>query len=172
MKKILLISDTHGYIDNTILKYVKESDITIHAGDVGNDKLIDIIGNHTLFIGVYGNIDDNIVRSILKESEIIEIENHKFLITHIAGKSPSYNQKTKKLINNEKPNILVYGHSHLLRVEFDKRNNLTAINPGAAGKHGFHKKRTMIRFKISSRGLKDMEIIDLGDRGKLSDSIR
>ena len=80
MKKILLISDTHGYIDDTILKYVKESDITIHAGDVGNDKLIDNIKNHTLFVGVYGNIDDHLVRSILKENEIIEIENHKFLI--------------------------------------------------------------------------------------------
>ena len=171
MKKILLISDTHGYIDDTILKYVKDSDITIHAGDIGNHKLIDNIKKHTLFFGVFGNIDDFIVRSILKESEIIEIENHKFLITHIAGKSPFYNLKTKKLINNEKPNILIYGHSHLLKVEFDKRNNLTAINPGAAGKHGFHKKRTMIRFKISSQGIKDMQIIDLGDRGKLSDPI-
>ena len=165
------MSDTHGYIDHTILKYVKESDITIHAGDIGNDKLIDNIRNHTLFVGVYGNIDDHIVRSILKENEIIEIENHKFLITHIAGKITSYNQKTRELINNEKPNILVYGHSHLLKVEFDKRHNLTAINPGAAGKHGFHKKRTMIRFKINSQGIKDMQIIDLGYRGKLSDPI-
>ena len=172
MKKILLISDTHGYIDNSILKYVKESDITIHAGDVGNDKIIDSFRNHTVFIGVYGNIDDHKIRSILKENEIIEIENHKFLITHIAGKSPFYNQKTKKLINDENPNIIIYGHSHLLKVEFDKKNNLTAINPGAAGKHGFHKKRTMIRFKISAQGLKDMQIIDLGDRGKLSNSIR
>ena len=168
MKKILLISDTHSYIDDTILKYVKDSDITIHSGDVGNVKLIDNIRKHTLFFGVFGNIDDCKVRSILKESEIIEIENHKFLITHIAGKSPFYNQKTKKLINNEKPNILIYGHSHLLKVEFDKKNNLTTINPGAAGRHGFHKKRTMIRFKISTEGLSDMEIIELGDRGKLS----
>ena len=74
MKKILLISDTHGYIVYTILKYVNESDITIHAGDVGNDKLIDNIKNNTLFVGVYGNIDDHLVRSILKENEIIEIE--------------------------------------------------------------------------------------------------
>ena len=96
MKKILLISDTHSYIDDTILKYVKDSDITIHSGDVGNVKLIDNIRKHTLFFGVFGNIDDYKVRSILKESEIIEIENHKFLITHIAGKSPFYNQKTKK----------------------------------------------------------------------------
>ena len=78
MKKILLISDTYGYIDHTILKYVKESVTIIHAGDIGNDKLIDNIRNHTLFVGVYGNIDDHIVRSILKENEIIEIENHKF----------------------------------------------------------------------------------------------
>ena len=168
MKKILLISDTHSYFDETILKYVKDSDITIHAGDVGNEKLIKTIRKHTVFIGVYGNIDDHLIRSTLKENEIINIENHKFLITHIAGTSPNYNKKVKKLISDEKPNILIYGHSHLLKVEFDKKNQLTAINPGAAGKHGFHKKRTMIRFKISKSGLSDMEIIELGERGELS----
>ena len=168
MKKILLISDTHGYLDETILKYMKDSDITIHAGDVGNEKLINTIRKHTVFIGVYGNIDDRLIRSTLKENEIINIENHKFLITHIAGICPNYNKKVKKLISDEKPNILIYGHSHLLKIEFDKKNQLTAINPGAAGKHGFHKKRTMIRFKISKSGLSDMEIIELGERGKLS----
>ena len=168
MKKILLISDTHGYFDETILKYVKDSDITIHAGDVGNEKLINTIRKHTVFIGVYGNIDDRLIRSTLKENEIINIENHKFLITHIAGICPNYNKKVKKLISDEKPNILIYGHSHLLKIEFDKKNQLTAINPGAAGKHGFHKKRTMIRFKISKSGLSDMEIIELGERGELS----
>ena len=117
---------------------------------------------------MYGNIDDHLIRSTLKENEIINIENHKFLITHIAGMCPNYNKKVKKLISDEKPNILIYGHSHLLKVEFDKKYQLTAISPGAAGKHGFHKKRTMIRFKISKSGLSDMEIIELGERGKLS----
>ena len=147
---------------------MKDSDITIHAGDLGNEKLINTIRKHTVFIGVYGNIDDHLISSTLKENEIITIENHKFLITHIAGICPNYNKKVKKLISDEKPNILIYGHSHLLKVEFDKKNQLTAINPGAAGKHGFHKKRTMIRFKISKSGLSDMEIIELGERGKLS----
>ena len=168
MKKILLVSDTHGYLDDTILKYVKGSDITIHAGDLGGEDIIDTIKKHTFFIGVYGNIDDHQVRSTLKENEIINIENHKFLITHIAGKCPNYNKKVKKLISDEKPQILIYGHSHLLKVEYDKKNQLTVINPGAAGKHGFHRKRTMIRFKISKSGLSDMEIIELGERGKLS----
>ncbi len=168
MKKILLVSDTHSYLDDTILKYVKGSDITIHAGDLGGEDIIDTIKKHTFFIGVYGNIDDHQVRSTLKENEIINIENHKFLITHIAGKCPNYNKKLKKLISDEKPQILIYGHSHLLKVEFDKKNQLTVINPGAAGKHGFHRKRTMIRFKISKSGLSDMEIIELGERGKLS----
>lgn len=168
MKKILLVSDTHSYLDDTILKYVKGSDITIHAGDLGGEDIIDTIKKHTFFIGVYGNIDDHQVRSTLKENEIINIENHKFLITHIAGKCPNYNKKVKKLISDEKPQILIYGHSHLLKVEYDKKNQLTVINPGAAGKHGFHRKRTMIRFKISKSGLSDMEIIELGERGKLS----
>ena len=168
MKKILLVSDTHSYLDDIILKYVKGSDITIHAGDLGGEDIIDTIKKHTFFIGVYGNIDDHQVRSTLKENEIINIENHKFLITHIAGKCPNYNKKVKKLISDEKPQILIYGHSHLLKVEYDKKNQLTVINPGAAGKHGFHRKRTMIRFKISKSGLSDMEIIELGERGKLS----
>ena len=168
MKKILLVSDTHSYLDDTILKYVKGSDITIHAGDLGSEDIIDTIKKHTFFIGVYGNIDDHQVRSTLKENEIINIENHKFLITHIAGTCPNYNKKVKKLISDEKPQILIYGHSHLLKVEYDKKNQLTVINPGAAGKHGFHRKRTMIRFKISKSGLSDMEIIELGERGKLS----
>tara|TARA_B100001057_G_scaffold60876_1_gene54133 strand:- start:689 stop:1195 length:507 start_codon:yes stop_codon:yes gene_type:complete len=168
LKKILLVSDTHSYLDDTILKYVKGSDITIHAGDLGSEDIIDTIKKHTFFIGVYGNIDDHQVRSTLKENEIINIENHKFLITHIAGTCPNYNKKVKKLISDEKPQILIYGHSHLLKVEYDKKNQLTVINPGAAGKHGFHRKRTMIRFKISKSGLSDMEIIELGERGKLS----
>ncbi|MFL2592372.1 MAG: metallophosphoesterase [Cryomorphaceae bacterium] len=168
MKKILLVSDTHSYLDDTILKYVKGSDITIHAGDLGSEDIIDTIKKYTFFIGVYGNIDDHQIRSTLKENEIINIENHKFLITHIAGKCPNYNKKVKKLISDEKPQILIYGHSHLLKVEYDKKNQLTVINPGAAGKHGFHRKRTMIRFKISKSGLSDMEIIELGERGKLS----
>ena len=168
MKKILLVSDTHSYLDDIILKYVKGSDITIHAGDLGGEDIIDTIKKHTFFIGVYGNIDDHQVRSTLKENEIINIENHKFLITHIAGKCPNYNKKVKKLISDEKPQILIYGHSHLLKIEYDKKNQLTVINPGAAGKHGFHRKRTMIRFKISKSGLSDMEIIELGERGKLS----
>ena len=168
MKKILLVSDTHSYLDDTILKYVKGSDITIHAGDLGSEDIIDTIKKHTFFIGVYGNIDDHQVRSTLKENEIINIENHKFLITHIAGTCPNYNKKVKKLISDEKPQILIYGHSHLLKVEYDKKNQLRVINPGAAGKHGFHRKRTMIRFKISKSGLSDMEIIELGERGKLS----
>ena len=168
MKKILLVSDTHSYLDDTILKYVKGSDITIHAGDLGSEDIIDTIKKYTFFIGVYGNIDDHQIRSTLKENEIINIENHKFLITHIAGKCPNYNKKVKKLISDEKPQILIYGHSHLLKVEYDKKNQLTVINPGAAGKHGFHRKRTMIRFKICKSGLSDMEIIELGERGKLS----
>jgi len=168
LKKILLVSDTHSYLDDTILKYVKGSDITIHAGDLGSEDIIDTIKKYTFFIGVYGNIDDHQIRSTLKENEIINIENHKFLITHIAGKCPNYNKKVKKLISDEKPQILIYGHSHLLKVEYDKKNQLTVINPGAAGKHGFHRKRTMIRFKISKSGLSDMEIIELGERGKLS----
>jgi predicted phosphodiesterase len=90
---------------------------------------------------------------------------------HIAGKPPYYNLKTKKLISIEKPRILIYGHSHILKVNHDKKNNLLSINPGAAGRHGFHKKRTMIRFEIDGINILNMEVIELGNRSKLSNSV-
>ena len=99
---------------------------------------------------------------------MINIEGFKILITHIAGKQPNYNNRLRKIINNESPDILIYGHSHILRVENDKKNDIICINPGAAGKHGFHKKRTMIRFSLHEKKIENMEIIELGNRSSLS----
>ena len=171
MKKILVISDTHSHIDNTILKYIKETDEVWHAGDIGNIEILDEIKKVCKYRAVFGNIDDNSVRSFLSETKSFYCEKIKICMIHIAGKPPYYNLKTKKLINIEKPRILIYGHSHILKVNHDKKNNLLCINPGAAGRHGFHHKRTMVRFEINQSSIENMEIIELGERSRLPESI-
>jgi putative phosphoesterase len=171
LKKILIISDTHSHIDNTILKYVKETDEVWHAGDIGNIKILTEIEKFSKIKSVYGNIDDHVIRSFSPETNSFFCEKIKISMIHIAGKPPYYNPKTKKLISKEKPRILIYGHSHILKVNHDKKNNLLCINPGAAGRHGFHKKRTMIRFEIDGINIKNMEVIELGNRSKSSNSI-
>ena len=168
MKKILLISDTHGHIDNVILKYAKKADLVIHAGDIGDINVIDKLSKVSNLKAVFGNIDNAEIRSYINENEFLNIEGFKILITHIAGKQPNYNNRLRKIINNESPDILIYGHSHILRVENDKKNDIICINPGAAGKHGFHKKRTMIRFNLNEKKIENMEIVELGNRSSLS----
>ena len=168
MKKILLISDTHGHIDNIILKYAKKADLVIHAGDIGDINVIDKLSKVSNLKAVFGNIDNAEIRSCINENEFLNIEGFKILITHIAGKQPNYNNSVRKIIYNESPDILIYGHSHILRVENDKKNNIICINPGAAGKHGFHKKRTMIRFNLNKKKIENMEIVELGNRSSLS----
>ena len=171
MKKILIISDTHSHIDNTILKYVKETDEVWHAGDIGNIKILTEIEKFSKIKSVYGNIDDHVIRSVSPETNSFFCEKIKVSMIHIAGNPPYFNKKTKKIIEIEKPNILVYGHSHILKVKYDKENKVLLINPGAAGRHGFHKKRTMVRFQINGNEIENMEVIELGNRSKSSNSI-
>lgn len=168
MKKILLLSDTHSYIDNGILKYVNQTDEVWHAGDIGNIDVLEKLEEKVQVRSVYGNIDNHLVRSATKEINTFICEKIKVCIIHIGGKPPSYNKKTNILIKKEKPKILVCGHSHILKVEYDKIKDVLYINPGAAGRHGFHKKRTMIRFEINGKEIENMEIIELGNRSKLS----
>ena len=171
MKKILIISDTHSHIDNTILKYVKETDEVWHAGDIGNIKILTEIKKFSKIKSVYGNIDDHVIRSVSPETNSFFCEKIKVSMIHIAGNPPYFNKKTKKIIETEKPNILVYGHSHILKVKYDKENKVLLIYPGAAGRHGFHKKRTMVRFEINGNEIENMEVIELGNRSKSSNSI-
>lgn len=168
MKKILLLSDTHSYIDNGILKYVYQTDEVWHAGDIGNIDVLEKLEEKVQVRSVYGNIDNHLVRSATKEINTFICEKIKVCIIHIGGKPPFYNKKTNILIKKEKPKILVCGHSHILKVEYDKVKDVLYINPGAAGRHGFHKKRTMIRFEINGKEIENMEIIELGNRSKLS----
>jgi putative phosphoesterase len=165
LKKIVLLSDTHGYIDEHILKYCSESDEIWHAGDWGsgvNEKLEDL---NKPIRGVYGNIDGQMIRTIYPETNRFECQGMKILIKHIGGYPEHYAAGVKQVLKIERPDIFISGHSHILKVMRDKQlDGLLHINPGAAGVHGFHKVRTMINFKIENGKAFDMNVIELGLR--------
>ena len=155
MKKILLISDTHGYIDDRIIQYAKESDETWHAGDIGELKVVDEIKKVTTLRAVYGNIDNSKIRAEYAEDLRFKIEDMKIWITHIGGYPYKYNLRIRQEINSNPPDVFICGHSHILKVINDNKLNLLHINPGAIGKHGFQQVRTMIRFQIIKRKPKE-----------------
>ena len=165
MKKILLLSDTHSYIDAQILKYVKLADEVWHAGDIGDLKVTDTIKNLKPLRAVYGNIDDNLARLEFPLDNKFTVEDVSVWITHIGGYPNKYNQRIREEIKLNSPKIFISGHSHILKVQYDKKLNLLHLNPGAAGNHGFHNVRTMLRFTIDKEQIKDLEIIELAKRG-------
>ena len=167
MKKILVLSDTHGYIDDRIEEYAKNSDEIWHAGDFGSLEVLKKLEKISFFRGVYGNIDNHFLRRSLSEFEIFEVEKLKVLLIHIAGSSKNLSFKVKSLIKTHKPDVLVCGHSHILKVEYLKSKSILYLNPGAAGKNGFHKIRTMIKFEIINKTIENMNIIELGKRSKI-----
>lgn len=164
MKKILLLSDTHNYVDNQILKFVKQADEVWHAGDIGTLEVIDIIQKIKPVRAVFGNIDDSVIRSEFPLDLRFTIENVDVWITHIGGYPNRYDYRIKKEINKNPPKLFISGHSHILKVMFDKKLNLLHMNPGAAGKHGFHQVRTMLRFEINNDKISNLEIIELEKR--------
>lgn len=168
MKKVLVISDTHSYIDDRIIKYASEADYVIHAGDIGTFDVIRKLKSVSRVLFVYGNIDGNEIRSESNKFEFFELNNLKILLTHISGKTPKYNKETLIKIKEHNPDLLIAGHSHILKIQYDKINQLIFLNPGAAGRHGFHLKRTMLRFEIKLNKIENLEIIELGSRSDLS----
>lgn len=164
VKKILLLSDTHSYIDDQILKYVNKADEVWHAGDIGNLKVTDTIKELKPLRAVYGNIDDKNARAEFPLDNKFIIEDLSVWITHIGGYPNKYNQRVREELQKNPPNLFICGHSHILKIQFDKKLNLLHLNPGACGKHGFHKVRTMIRFEIDKGDIKNMEIIELAKR--------
>lgn len=160
MKKILLLSDTHSYIDEAILKHVKQADEVWHAGDIGNLSVTDQIKKLKPLRAVYGNIDDAKARTEFPLHNRFMCEAVDVWITHIGGYPPKYNTMVSAELKANPPNIFISGHSHILKVMPDKKLDLLHMNPGAAGKHGFHKVRTMLRFKIDGKDVKDLEVIE------------
>lgn len=164
MKKILLLSDTHSHIDDQILKHVDYADEVWHAGDIGDLSVTDTIQKLKPLRGVYGNIDNDKARMEFPEHNRFMCEGVDVWITHIGGYPNKYNVRVREEIRQNPPQLFICGHSHILKVMFDKKLNLLHMNPGACGKHGFHKVRTMLRFVIDKDKIKDLEIIELANR--------
>jgi len=167
MRRIALLSDTHGYLDDAVLKYFEGCDEIWHGGDFGTMEVADKLSAVKPFKGVYGNIDGTDIRVKFPENLFFEIEGMKFLITHIAGSPGKYNPRVKKLLTELKPDVLICGHSHILKVLRDTAFNVMYMNPGAAGNEGFHKMKTLLRFSVENGMLKDLEVVELGMRGFL-----
>jgi len=164
MRKILLLSDTHSYIDKQILKYVKLADEVWHAGDIGKIDVADTIKALKPFRAVYGNIDDKNVRSEYALDLKFKVEDVSVWITHIGGYPDRYNFRISDEIKQAPPKLFISGHSHILKVQYDQKLKSLHMNPGAAGKHGFHKVRTMLRFDIDRAEIKNLEVIELETR--------
>ncbi len=165
MTKILLLSDTHGHLDDTILKYAHQADEIWHAGDIGSLSVTDTLAGLKPLRAVYGNIDDSMVQQEFPLDLRFICEGVTVYMTHIGGYPPRYNGRTREEIKNNTPKLFICGHSHILKVMWDKKIGLLHMNPGACGKHGFHLVRTMLRFVIDGDDIKDLEIIELGKRG-------
>ncbi len=162
MTKIGVISDTHGILDQKFLDFFEGCDQIWHAGDIGSPDIItDLKSLFPVVHAVYGNIDSWELRTELPETDIFKVEELTVILRHICGKPLYYNKQTQQLIEQHKPQILVCGHSHILKVQYDKKHNLLHINPGAAGISGFHKVRTAIRFIIDGKNISDLKVFEL-----------
>lgn len=162
--KILLLSDTHSFIDEQIMKYVKLADEVWHVGDIGNFEVIDTIQKIKPLRAVYGNIDNKEIRAEFPLDAKFKVENITVWMTHIGGYPNKYDKRIRDQIKQNPPKLFISGHSHILKVIYDKKLNLLHMNPGAAGKHGFHNVRTMLRFEINKSEIQNLEIIELEKR--------
>jgi len=164
MKKIGLLSDTHGFLDPKIFKHFKDVDEIWHAGDIGSFEIVDELRKFKPFRAVYGNIDDALLRREVPEFNRFWCEEVEVLMTHIGGRPNKYSKPAFDELENKPPQLFICGHSHILLVQFDKRYNMLWMNPGACGVKGFHKVKTLIRFTIDGKKIENLEVIELGKR--------
>jgi putative phosphoesterase len=167
MKRIGLISDTHGYFEPSVEEYFQEVDEIWHAGDIGDLAVMDRLAELAPVRGVYGNIDDHRARSEYPRDLRFDCEGVDVFITHIGGYPGRYNKRVRQIIQAHPPKLYICGHSHILKVMPDAKHGLLHINPGAAGVHGFHKMKTVVRFSLHEGEIKDLEVVELGRRGSL-----
>jgi putative phosphoesterase len=153
-----LLSDTHGAFDAPLRAFFSEVDQIWHAGDFGNIKTADTIAAFKPLVGVYGNCDDHLVRSVYPLMQLFEVEKVKVLMLHIGGAPERWDWQALSLIEKHRPDLFVCGHSHILKVINDKKHKMLCINPGAAGNEGIHVVRTAVRFKINAGKITDMEV--------------
>lgn len=165
--KIGLLSDTHSFLDLSIFNHFRHCDEVWHAGDIGTLPVAEQLQAFKPLRAVYGNIDDKEIQIRFPEDLFFTCEDISVWITHIGGVPPNYNTRIKKILKVKPPDIFICGHSHILRIGRDPNfNNLLFVNPGAAGNHGFHHKKTLVRFDILGKEIKNMEVIEIGKRGR------
>ncbi len=167
MKKIGLISDNHSYDGSDMIKYLKDCDEIWHAGDIGSLESIAKMRDICTFRAVYGNIDGHAVRAEFPLNLSWECEGMQMFMTHIGGYPERYYKRVRKILEEEKPDLYICGHSHILKVMPDRNLDLLHMNPGAYGHHGFHKMRTILKFEIDNGAIQNANVIELGLRGKL-----
>ncbi|MGX1638977.1 metallophosphoesterase family protein [Sphingobacterium sp. NPDC055431] len=162
--KIGLLSDTHGYLDDAVLKHFEKCDEIWHAGDFGSMEVIEKLDAFKPLRAVYGNIDDKDIRLKFPEHLRFHSEQVDVWMTHIGGYPGKYSPLVKPEILNNPPKLFITGHSHILKVQFDPKLQLLHLNPGAAGKQGWHQIRTAMRFEINGDKIENLEVIELGSR--------
>lgn len=194
MTRIGLISDTHGWLDEMVYDHFKNCDEVWHAGDFGKapsisptgggnvddhredeksygdlfvQKFEKLFGRKIIFRGVYGNIDTPEIRTVYPEKLFFTVENVNIFMQHIGGYPGRYSKGVKEDIILNKSNLFISGHSHILKIMYDDKLNCLHMNPGAAGRHGWHKMRTIIRFSVDGAAMKDCEVVELGERAKI-----
>ncbi|OYU95216.1 MAG: YfcE family phosphodiesterase [Bacteroidetes bacterium B1(2017)] len=158
MRRIGILSDTHGFLNPALFEFFKDVDEIWHAGDWGNFELVRKLEAFKPLRGVYGNIDGQEIRSVCPEINYFQVEEVKVLMIHIGGYPGRYSPGFRKIMKNQKIDLMVCGHSHILRVMRDPVNKWMHINPGACGQHGFQKVNTAVRFKIEGSKLSEMEV--------------
>lgn len=161
MLRIGLLSDTHSYLHPRCHDFFKDCDEIWHAGDIGNKVVADALSSIKPLRAVYGNIDDKDIRVVHREYLVFTIEEVKVVMIHIGGYPGHYSKTAWELILREKPNLFISGHSHILKVMYDQKFRCLHINPGSAGKYGFHNSITMVRFEIEKDQIKNLEVLDI-----------
>jgi len=164
LTRIGLISDTHNFLDEAVFEHFANCDEVWHAGDFGSAAIADKIRQQKILKGVYGNIDGQDIRKEFPEQGVFMCEEVKVIMRHIGGYPPKYNPETKKEILIHRPRLFISGHSHILKIMYDDKLNCLHMNPGAAGKQGWQKVRTIIRFVVDGKEMRDCEVIELGKR--------
>lgn len=169
MKRITLISDTHGYLGSDVISHLEDADEIWHAGDIGTIDVLDQLKELDKQLRVvYGNIDDKEMQRLTPLDELFECHGLRVFMTHIGGYPGRYNKRIKSILSKERPDLYICGHSHILKVMPDKALSLIHMNPGACGIIGFHKYRTIIKFSIIDKKLKDVSVVELGLRSDIS----
>ncbi|HIG32011.1 MAG TPA: metallophosphoesterase [Flavobacteriales bacterium] len=160
MKQIVLLSDTHHTLDERFFPHFENADEIWHAGDIGSLEITDTLKKYAPIRVVYGNIDDKIIRTEFKVILYFKCEKVNVIMTHIGGYPGRYDKKILPIIEQANPDLFICGHSHILKVMYDKKNQLLHMNPGAIGDYGIHKVKTILCFTIEGKEIKNLRVVE------------